>query len=529
MVVKKAAVVILILVLMAGSVYAGTTSVHVTKRYDLDFPKSRCGGHGETGVCWTAPKDGVVDISGGAWKIRQSQKTFLTLWVKGEKLISDAPINGGSRNRYQFGQMINDQIRNLEGRREDFAEIIVNQASGSDALKNIAVKRGDKIYAQIRGADYTGLDLTIGKWDLAADFSEEKNPSGVWAYGEIAVDGQGQPVLELFESKADECTFDLALFGKGQSTWYSKTKPSHFSMMKSVCNMPVKPVVRYSTGPTVYTEALVDGQWGGRYWTANYHASWAYEIWHENAFGLEIDQELLATGWELVSANELPETDRGNRHFVVELKNKNRPVNVKVHTELDGTPIIKRWLEITNMSDTSMALDSVYPWTSKIMARSAYKDFGPDGIDHAFRLGYFENKGHRTEGWFEWKTLTEGITEMGCNEGQCFDEPFFVVRNASKGQYLICSLAWSANWHMEFDCKEHVSVGARWHDTLNFKIGPKSETPLCVIAAGETVKTPAVHMGYVSGDLDTTVQAMHEHVRHSVLPSRNKKRTALVP
>jgi len=41
----------------------------------------------------------------------------------------------------------------------------------------------------------------------------------------------------------------------------------------------------------------------------------------------------------------------------------------------------------------------------------------------------------------------------------------------------------------------------------------------------ETIKTPAVHLAHVEGDLDDTVQAMHDHVRKSVLPSRKLERS----
>ena len=35
-------------------------------------------------------------------------------------------------------------------------------------------------------------------------------------------------------------------------------------------------------------------------------------------------------------------------HVVVELRHAVRPITVRVHTVLDGTPILTRWLEIIN-------------------------------------------------------------------------------------------------------------------------------------------------------------------------------------
>src|SRR5579885_1641694 len=45
---------------------------------------------------------------------------------------------------------------------------------------------------------------------------------------------------------------------------------------------------------------------------------------------------------------------------------------------------------------------------------------------------------------------------------------------------------------------------------LEFKIGPAANNALRVIAAGETISAPAVHLAYVKGDFDAVVQAMHE-------------------
>ena len=56
-------------------------------------------------------------------------------------------------------------------------------------------------------------------------------------------------------------------------------------------------------------------------------------------------------------------------------------------------------------------------------------------------------------------------------------------------------------------------------DLLKVKLGPSAAATQRVIAPGETIETPAVHIGLVSGDLDTTVQAMHNHLRRFVLPS----------
>ena len=207
---------------------------------------------------------------------------------------------------------------------------------------------------------------------------------------------------------------------------------------------------------------------------------------------------------------------------MVELSNTVRPIGVRLHTLLDGTPVLTRWLEITNNADEPMALAAVYPWASLIRTHAGH------GLDHAFDLGYFSESNWGYEGWFKWEPLSTGTKIVECNKGQGFDDPFFIVNNRAKGEYLIGHLAWSANWRMEFDCQEGVNPDyeRRWgplrsaaQDLLKFKLGTSAAATQRVIAPGETIETPAIHLGLVSDDLDAAVQAMHDHLRRFVLPS----------
>jgi len=50
--------------------------------------------------------------------------------------------------------------------------------------------------------------------------------------------------------------------------------------------------------------------------------------------------------------------------------------------------------------------------------------------------------------------------------------------------------------------------------------GPAGPAPLRVIAPGEAVRTPPVHIGPVRGDIDAIVSEWHSHLRRSVLPRR---------
>lgn len=275
---------------------------------------------------------------------------------------------------------------------------------------------------------------------------------------------------------------------------------------------------------TVYAEELRDGRWVGRFWASNGRVKTAYEGWVCDAFSIELDRQPLVDGWKWESGKEEPRTERGARHFVVELSNSRRPVRLKVHTVLDGTPVLVRWLELTNTSSQPIALTALQPWTSQLDARVDADVQQPK--TGPFTLGHFAKVGHKSEGWFEWLPVDFGKTTLGCDRGQCYDEPFFVVRNDATGEHLIGSLAWSANWRMEANYQREGTSPQRHR--LRLGIGPWASDALRVVAAGETITTPAVHLGLVAGDLDATVQAMHAHVRHSVLPPCKPERAHLI-
>lgn len=284
--------------------------------------------------------------------------------------------------------------------------------------------------------------------------------------------------------------------------------------------------VRFVSGSTVYLEGLVDGRWTGRYWGSDGRVESPCDRWTEDAFSFEIDGKPLSQGWEWVFASELPGK---SRHSVIELANPASRVSVKIHTLLDGTPVLKRRLEITNESDKPIALTSVFPWASRLVANAVFwgeKD-PPKRFNHPFTLGFYTKHEHSWEGWFEWKPLPAGGFSIGCDRGQCYDEPAFILRNEGTGQILMCSLAWSANWRAEFDYKE-IDLSKEGHYRVNFRIGPWASGVQRVIAPGETVSAPPVHMGVVCGNLDEAVQGMHDHVRSSVLPPRSPEKTYLL-
>lgn len=322
--------------------------------------------------------------------------------------------------------------------------------------------------------------------------------------------------------------------------------------------------VRYTSGDAVYVEGLVNGVWTGRYWNAGGRINVPYELTSDKAFELRSGPLDLSSGWNWVGAHEEPRSPGGARHFVVELANSKAPLTVLIHTLLDGTPIFERWLEIHNTGDKPLGLTTVNPWTSRLWITPYYfeKNIRPD--TPVFTLGSFTRDTHGWEGWLEWQPLRETVaitdpdvrhfdcTPAGCSPradntirieshaGHGFKAPFFIAHNDVAGEYFIGDLAWSGNWDMEFsstNTRFNIHQDGPGADaSLWFSGGPSTgvgwsdypEQYQHVLAPGESVATPAVHMGPVQGSLDTAVQAMHEHVRKSVEPPRDPKRAWLI-
>jgi len=306
--------------------------------------------------------------------------------------------------------------------------------------------------------------------------------------------------------------------------------------------------IRYTSDRAVYVEGLVDGCWIGRYRSAGGRINVPYELYgtkagpprdssptawfgsDDEAFQLQMEGQWLSTGWRWVGAHEAPRTERGAQHFVVELESTLRPIKVKIHTLLDGTPVLVRWLEITNTSPQATALSAVYPWSSRLWRAQDYRSSMPNASDPVFQLGFFTEVSHGWEGSFEWFPFKDQTAHIRYDVGHGANDPFFVVRNNAAGEYFIGHLAWTANWEMDFKSSQDNPGGGGMpglstEANLWFRIGPWASAALRVIAPGETVQTYAVHLGHVEGDLDAAVQAMQDRVRLSVVPARKAERS----
>ena len=83
------------------------------------------------------------------------------------------------------------------------------------------------------------------------------------------------------------------------------------------------------------------------------------------------------------------------------LAHAHRPVAVKVHTQLDGTCFMKRWLEVTNHSEAAVPLSAASSWSGVFQALTE-RTFGQAT---PYRLGYFQDTHWGNCGDFHWQDV----------------------------------------------------------------------------------------------------------------------------
>lgn len=282
-----------------------------------------------------------------------------------------------------------------------------------------------------------------------------------------------------------------------------------------------EPLVTYRTGWVVYEESLTKGNFVGRGWNGagfvNYYDGRTNPGEHAapQAFWLEIDGQLLNSDWQwdgFEQSGEAPDL-----HVVVTLKHAIRPVTVKVHTKLDGTAILTRWLEVTNTGTQPAAIAQASSWSGVLQKTKRWQSHLGQTSLPLYSVGYMNGHHWGTEGSFGWHDLPAARYIVdGRYRRDRHRHPMFVLRNNATGEHFIGQLAWTGGYSFEFDLdadQATTEVAAQ----LCFRAGPDAPAPQRILAPGETVTTPEMHLGLAFGGLDEAINAMHEHVRRSVI------------
>ena len=232
------------------------------------------------------------------------------------------------------------------------------------------------------------------------------------------------------------------------------------------------------------------------------------------AFRLEVDGEEL--GWDWLWENyECKESENGC-HTVLTLKHETAPVQVEIHTKLDGTQVLERWLRIKNLSDRVQKVSHIAVISGALQTVTGWKKYA-DTPEKLYRVGYMENYEWGNEGAFRWHDLPAAPYEVAGRylRGR-HRHPMTVLENRATGETFIMQLGFSGGYSFEFDlCADYSDrdCDAR----LSYAVKLDGPAPMLNLAAGEEFETPRVHLGVLFGGLDEAVNEMHLHLRRSVL------------
>jgi alpha-galactosidase len=288
------------------------------------------------------------------------------------------------------------------------------------------------------------------------------------------------------------------------------------------------PVARYTSGLTLFDEGLSGGHWLHRYWSPIGRIEpdpvLRGPALHNSAFGLEVDGQSLHHGWQWVGAEEPPAARAGQKHVAVTLQHESRPVTVRVHTVVDGTPLLMRWLEIENTGEQPAALSQVWVWSGRVFPCQVGENYwGPYSKYHTahgdYTVGYFVDNKHSSEGHFQWQPVGRQALEITEDTGASgWGHPICYLRDGQAGNIFVAQLAWSGNWKLRVERHDNrIGDPDESEELIYLRIGPWAPGPMRVLEPGERISTPAVHLGGMAGDLTDMVQALHEHQRRSVI------------
>jgi alpha-galactosidase len=273
---------------------------------------------------------------------------------------------------------------------------------------------------------------------------------------------------------------------------------------------------RYHSGATIYTERFRDG----RLIAASlqdtgvpHHAS--DEEAAVPAFDLQIDGESLAFGWEL-AAVAVSDADSAPC-ACLRLRHTLKPVELEIVTLAGGDGFFRRRMQLRNTSATAtLGLTSVTPLAGTVWPMSDnLRENLHDTDGTPYRVGWMQDTEWGNEGNFQWQHVPfNAELVFGSRRGRSgHTTPFAVAHNNLYGGFLIVGLSWSANWRMSFHCDYSRNGSSK----LLFAMRPDAPAPMRVIAPGESVDLPEVHVGLNHVSFDDAVQCWHAYLRRHVL------------
>lgn len=284
----------------------------------------------------------------------------------------------------------------------------------------------------------------------------------------------------------------------------------------------------YRFGTAVYEE-IFDGHrlysagWNGAGYTLNVLEDMPSRLHlgerlNTAAFRLEANGATLEYDWKYVDFVKEP-VGEGGVHGTLTLKSTLLPLTVLVHTVLDGTGVMERYLELVNEDDSPVSVGDIALLSGGVEEGTTDWDpfFDPSNADHLYSLGTFESAEWGCEGLFKWMDLpSAGLTVNGKWANNRYRHPAFFLKNNVYGSLFFGQLAYTGGYDFTFR-KDTEPNKKGYNSRLSWDLALSGPKPMLVLSAGERYVTPALHVGMLIGDLDDAVNEMHRHLRRSVL------------
>lgn len=289
----------------------------------------------------------------------------------------------------------------------------------------------------------------------------------------------------------------------------------------------------YRSGLTVYEEEFRDGTLFGAGWNTagfpikidgrNGRINPLDYILEASAFHLEINGQCGDYNYEFLDFS----TEKSNNsiHSILKLKNTVLPINLTIHTQIDGTQCITRWMDVENLSDEPLAVSriGIFSGVLDVIDKTGggyrHNAVGERGTETEsfYSAGFFADAGWSAEGEFGWHPIMPDITTTvdARYHHSKFRHPLLFIRDNVRGKMWFCQVAWTAGVRFELEHNGHYE---RNNSNLSLNVEIAAHQPMLVLRPKETFTMPQVIIGAVQGDLDTAVNQMHEHTRRNYLP-----------
>ena len=279
------------------------------------------------------------------------------------------------------------------------------------------------------------------------------------------------------------------------------------------------PVFSYRTGMLVYEEHFKDGTLlPSGYNTAGYPLDTlqcfptrlcSNAFYEPSAFSIELDGQ--CTDYSLAFESFEVTGTEGSAEGILNLRSEIMPVRIKIHTIIDGTGMLRRFFEIENLSDKKINLSRLCLISGGLENMQKSRFMCDSNIEKYYSIGYFEDTRWAREGQFRWRDVQPDTLSLDTRFGRDrFRHPMVLLRNNITGTTFFYQTGYSGGCRFSVD----YNANAECDDTyISLCAEITSYKPIAIIGAHETLTTPEIHFGAVSGDFDDCINEMHAHTR----------------